>query len=102
MCERSRRWWVARREANAAKLLAAEVAVKATQTEQMTFGSFGYAKEYHVERLVREALLFHIVPVTPQMLMSFVVEKALGLPESYLIRREAVPESGVACFSNVR
>ena len=70
-------------EANAAKLLAAEAAVEATQTAQMTFGGFGYAKEYHVERLVREALLFHIVPVTPQMLLSFIAEKALGLPKSY-------------------
>lgn len=70
-------------EANAAKLLAAESAVEATQTAQMTFGGFGYAKEYHVERLVREALLFHIVPVTPHMLMSFIAEKALGLPKSY-------------------
>ncbi len=70
-------------EANASKLLAAEAAVEATQTAQMTFGGFGYAKEYHIERLVREALLFHIVPVTPQMLMSFIAEKALGLPKSY-------------------
>ncbi|MEP3087639.1 MAG: acyl-CoA dehydrogenase family protein [Sedimentitalea sp.] len=70
-------------EANAAKLLAAEAAVEATQVAQLTFGGFGYAKEYHVERLVREALLFHIVPVTPHMLMSFIAEKALGLPKSY-------------------
>ncbi len=70
-------------EANAAKLLAAEAAVEATQTAQMTFGGYGYAKEYHVERLVREALLFHIVPVTPNMLLSFIAEKALGLPKSY-------------------
>ena len=70
-------------EANTAKLLAAEAAVEATQTAQLTFGGFGYAKEYHVERLVREALLFHIVPITPQLLMSFIAEKALGLPKSY-------------------
>ena len=70
-------------EANAAKLLAADAAVEATEVAQMTFGGFGYAKEYHVERLVREALLFRIVPVTPQMLLSFIAEKALGLPKSY-------------------
>jgi len=70
-------------EANAAKLLAAEAAVEATQTAQLTFGGFGYAKEYHVERLVREALLFKIVPITPQLLLSFIAEKALGLPKSY-------------------
>jgi len=70
-------------EANAAKLLAADAAVEATEAAQITFGGFGYAKEYHVERLVREALLFRIVPVTPQMLLSFIGEKALGLPKSY-------------------
>ena len=70
-------------EANSAKYLAAQAAVNATQTAQMTFGGFGYAKEYHVERLVREAILFHIVPVTPQMMLSFIAEKALGLPKSY-------------------
>ena len=70
-------------EANAAKYLAAEAAVKATQTAQLTFGGFGYAKEYHVERLVREAILFRIAPVTPQLVLSFIAEHALGLPKSY-------------------
>lgn len=70
-------------EANAAKYLAGEAAVKATQTAQLTFGGFGYAKEYHVERLVREAILFRIAPITPQLLLSFIAEHALGLPKSY-------------------
>ena len=54
--------------------------VEATEAAQITFGGFGYAKEYNVERLVREALLFRIVPVTPQMLLLFIAEKARGLP----------------------
>ncbi|MBC7138727.1 MAG: acyl-CoA/acyl-ACP dehydrogenase [Defluviimonas sp.] len=70
-------------EANAGKYLAGEAAVKATQTAQLTFGGFGYAKEYHVERLVREAILFRIAPVTPQLVLSFIAEHALGLPKSY-------------------
>jgi len=70
-------------EANAGKYLAAEAAVKATQTAQLTFGGFGYAKEYHVERLVREAILFRLAPVTPQLILSFIAEHALGLPKSY-------------------
>ena len=70
-------------EANAGKYLAAEAAVKATQIAQLTFGGFGYAKEYHVERLVREAILFRIAPVTPQLVLSFIAEHALGLPKSY-------------------
>lgn len=70
-------------EANAGKYLAGEASVKATQTAQLTFGGFGYAKEYHVERLVREAILFRIAPVTPQLVLSFIAEHALGLPKSY-------------------
>ncbi|MBO6826475.1 MAG: acyl-CoA/acyl-ACP dehydrogenase [Sneathiella sp.] len=70
-------------EANATKLLAADAAAEATEDAHITFGGFGYAKEYHLERLVREALLFRIVPVTPQMLLSFIAEKALGLPKSF-------------------
>ncbi|MGK7655140.1 acyl-CoA dehydrogenase family protein [Roseovarius sp. B08] len=57
--------------------------VEATEAAQITFGGFGYAKEYNVERLVREALLFRIVPVTPQMLLLFIAEKARGLPKTY-------------------
>jgi len=58
-------------EANAAKLLAADATVEATEAAQITFGGFGYAKEYHVERLVREALLFRIVD-------AFVVHSGKG------------------------
>jgi len=70
-------------EANAAKFLAAEAAVRACETAVITHGGFGYAREYHVERLLREAMLFKIAPVTPQLILSFIAEKALGLPKSY-------------------
>lgn len=70
-------------EANAAKYLAGEAGVRACETALLTHGGFGYAKEYHVERLMREALLFKIAPVTPQLLLSYIAEKALGLPKSY-------------------
>ena len=70
-------------EANAAKYLAGEAGVRACETAMLTHGGFGYAKEYHVERLMREALLFKIAPITPQLLLSFIAEKALGLPKSY-------------------
>jgi|TARA_R110002110_G_scaffold184778_1_gene391673 acyl-CoA dehydrogenase len=70
-------------EANAAKLRAADAAVEATEAAQIAFGGFGYAKEYHVERLVREALLFRIVPASPQMLLSFIAGKNHELPKSY-------------------
>ena len=70
-------------EANAAKLLAGEAAVRACEASMLTHGGFGYSKEYHVERLFREAMLFKIVPITPQLLLSYIAEKALDLPKSY-------------------
>jgi acyl-CoA dehydrogenase len=70
-------------EANAAKYLAGEAAFKACQTAIMTHGGMGYAKEYHVERYRREALIARIAPVSPQMILNFIAEKVLGLPKSY-------------------
>jgi acyl-CoA dehydrogenase len=70
-------------EANAAKYLAAEACFDACQTAVMTHGGFGYAKEYHVERYLREAVAVRIAPISPQLLLCFVAEKALGLPKSY-------------------
>jgi alkylation response protein AidB-like acyl-CoA dehydrogenase len=70
-------------EANSAKYLAAEAGHKACTTAVMTHGGYGYAKEYHVERYLRESLIPRIAPVSPQMILSFVAEKVLGLPKSY-------------------
>ena len=70
-------------EANAAKYLAAEAAFKACQTAIMTHGGMGYAKEYHVERYLREAIITRIAPVSPQMVLNFIAEKVLGMPKSY-------------------
>jgi acyl-CoA dehydrogenase len=49
----------------------------------LTLGGMGYAQEYHVERLLREVLIPRIAPVTPHMILSFIAERALGLPKSY-------------------
>lgn len=70
-------------EANAAKLLAAEAAIKTCETAMLTHGGFGYAKEFHVERYLREALLTRVAPVSPQLILSNIAEKVLGLPKSY-------------------
>lgn len=70
-------------EANTAKYLAGEAGFKACQQAVMTLGGFGYAKEYHVERYLREVLIPRIAPVSPQMIMCFIAEKVLGLPKSY-------------------
>jgi acyl-CoA dehydrogenase len=69
--------------ANAAKYLAAEAGFKACQTAVMTHGGYGYAKEYHVERYLREIMIPRIAPVSPQLILCFIAEKVLGLPKSY-------------------
>ena len=70
-------------EANAAKYLAAEAGFKACQTAVMTHGGYGYAKEYHVERYLREVMIPRIAPISPQLVLCFIAEKVLGLPKSY-------------------
>ncbi|QGZ57552.1 acyl-CoA dehydrogenase family protein [Paraburkholderia acidiphila] len=70
-------------EANAGKYLAAEAAFQACQTAIATLGGMGYAKEYHVERYLRECMIPRLAPVSPQMIMCFIAEKVLGLPKSY-------------------
>jgi acyl-CoA dehydrogenase len=70
-------------EANAAKYLAGEACFKACETALMTHGGMGYAKEFHVERYLRESLIVRIAPITPHLILSFIAEKALGLPKSY-------------------
>jgi acyl-CoA dehydrogenase len=70
-------------EANAAKYLAGEASFDACQQAVMTHGGFGYAKEYHVERYLRESLIGRIAPVSPQLVLCFIAERVLGLPKSY-------------------
>ncbi|HEV7633989.1 MAG TPA: acyl-CoA dehydrogenase family protein [Bradyrhizobium sp.] len=69
--------------ANAAKYLAGEAGFQACEQAVMTHGGFGYAKEFHVERYLREALIPRIAPVSPQLALCFIAEKVLGLPKSY-------------------
>lgn len=70
-------------EANGAKLLGSRAGYQACLQSVMTHGGMGYAKEYHVERLLREILIMRIGPVSDQMILSFVAEKALDQPKSY-------------------
>ena len=69
--------------ANAAKYLAGEAGFAACQQAVMTHGGFGYAKEYHVERYLREVMIPRIAPISPQLVLCFIAEKVLGLPKSY-------------------
>ena len=69
--------------ANAAKLLAGRAAFDTATQAVLTHGGMGYAKEYQVERLLREAMLQRLTPVGEQLILSFIAERELGLPKSY-------------------
>jgi acyl-CoA dehydrogenase len=70
-------------EANAAKYLAGEAGFEACEAAVLTHGGMGYAKEFHVERFLREVMITRIAPVSRELILSHVAEKALGLPKSY-------------------
>ena len=70
-------------QANAAKFLAGEAAFSACTNAVMTHGGMGYAKEFHVERYLREVLIHRIAPITPHLILCYIAEKVLGLPKSY-------------------
>jgi acyl-CoA dehydrogenase len=69
--------------ANAAKYLAGEAGFEACQRAVMTHGGFGYAKEYHVERYLREVMIPRIAPISPELVLCYIAERVLGLPKSY-------------------
>jgi acyl-CoA dehydrogenase len=70
-------------EANATKYLGSEAGFEACETAVLVHGGMGYAKEFHVERLMREVMLARIAPVTRELILCHVAEKALGMPKSY-------------------
>jgi acyl-CoA dehydrogenase len=70
-------------EANAAKYLAAEAGYEACETSVLTHGGMGYAKEFHVERLLREVMIARIAPVSRELILCNIAERALGMPKSY-------------------
>jgi acyl-CoA dehydrogenase len=70
-------------ESNAAKYLAAEAGFTACERAIMTHGGMGYAKEFHVERYLREMLIARIAPVSREMILNYISERVLGLPRSY-------------------
>ncbi|MDX3809763.1 acyl-CoA dehydrogenase family protein [Bosea thiooxidans] len=70
-------------EANIAKLLASEATWKAADTTMQTFGGFGYAAEYDIERKWREVRLYQTAPISTNMVLAYVAQHVLGLPRSY-------------------
>jgi len=70
-------------EANAAKYLGAEAGYRACERAVMTHGGMGYAREFHVERLLREVWINRLTPVSQQLILSHIAERVLDLPKSY-------------------
>ena len=69
--------------ANMAKYLAATAAWEAANAAMDTFGGYGYAVEYNIERKFREARLTMVAPVSNNLILSHVAEHVLGMPRSY-------------------
>jgi len=63
--------------------LAGEATFTACSNAVLTHGGMGYAKEYHVERYFREAIIHRLAPITPHLILGYIAEKVLGLPKSY-------------------
>jgi acyl-CoA dehydrogenase len=70
-------------EANMAKLLAADASWEAANVAMQTFGGFGFAREYDVERKFRETRLYQIAPISTNLILSYVGQHVLGLPRSF-------------------
>jgi acyl-CoA dehydrogenase len=69
--------------ANMAKFRCADASFRACDRALQTFGGFGYAREYHVERYWREARLMRLAPISQEMALNYVTEHVLRLPRSY-------------------
>lgn len=70
-------------EANMAKYLASEAAWAAANMCMDTFGGYGMAVEYNIERKFRESRLYKVAPVTNNLILSYLGHNVLGLPKSY-------------------
>ncbi|QQK80345.1 acyl-CoA/acyl-ACP dehydrogenase [Salicibibacter cibi] len=70
-------------EANMAKFLTSEATWKAANSAMDTYGGYGFAAEYHIERKFREARLFMVAPITNNLIRSYVGQHVLGLPRSF-------------------
>ncbi len=70
-------------EANLAKMLAADASWAAAEMCVQTYGGFGFAEEYDVERKFRETRLYQVAPISTNLILSYLGEHVLGLPRSY-------------------
>ena len=70
-------------EANMAKLLAADASWEAANVAVQTYGGFGFAEEYDIERKFRETRLYQVAPISTNLILTFIGEHVLGMPRSY-------------------
>ena len=70
-------------EANMAKMLAADASFEAANACIQTYGGFGFAEEYDVERKFRETRLYQVAPISTNLILSYLAEHVLGMPRSY-------------------
>ncbi|RJK98612.1 acyl-CoA dehydrogenase, partial [Paracoccus aestuarii] len=70
-------------QANMAKLLAADASWEAANAAMQTFGGFGFAQEYDIERKFRETRLYQVAPISTNLILSYLAEHVLGLPRSF-------------------
>lgn len=70
-------------EANMAKYLASEASWNAADICMSTFGGYGMAIEYDIERKFRETRLYKIAPIANNLVLAFIGHNVLGMPRSY-------------------
>ena len=70
-------------EANMSKLLAADASWEAANATLQTYGGFGFAREYDVERKFRETRLYQIAPISTNLILSYIGQHILGMPRSF-------------------
>ena len=70
-------------EANIAKLLSSEASWKAAESAIQTFGGYGFAEDYDIERKYMEARLYQIAPISTNLILAFIAQNVLGLKKSY-------------------
>jgi len=70
-------------EANMAKHLAATASWEAANACMQTFGGFGFASEYDIERKFRETRLYQVAPISTNLVLSYIGEHVLGMPRSF-------------------
>lgn len=70
-------------QANMAKLLASQASWQAANACLATYGGYGFAREYDVERKFRETKLFEIAPISNNLVLAYLAQRVLGMPRSY-------------------